>query len=108
MNENTLTIQEILNNPDLSKNKINLGYRNNIVDTEITFGTGLYYIDSYNENIESKKFGLTFGLGFNMVQNMTLDATLDIGKNSINISEQLNENYINLYFGISSSDKWFR
>ena len=100
--------KNILNNPDLSKNKINLGYRNNIVDTEITFGTGLYYIDSYNENIESKKFGLTFGLGFNMVQNMTLDATLDIGKNSINISEQLNENYINLYFGISSSDKWFR
>ena len=39
---------------------------------------------------------------------MTLDVTLDVGKNSIEISEQLDENYINLYFGISSSDKWFK
>ena len=61
-----------------------------------------------NENIKSKKFGLTFGMGFNMIRNITLDATLDLGKNSIEISEQLDENYINLYLGISSSDKWFK
>ena len=100
--------KNILNNPDLSKNKINFGYHGNVVDTEMTFGTGLYYIDSYNENIKSKKFGLTFGMGFNMIRNITLDATLDLGKNSIEISEQLDENYINLYLGISSSDKWFK
>lgn len=100
--------KNILNNPDLSKNKINFGYYNSLIGTEMTYGAGLYYIDSYNQNIKSKKFGLTFGLGFNMINNMTLDATLDVGKNSIEISEQLDENYINLYFGISSSDKWFK
>ena len=39
---------------------------------------------------------------------LELNDILNHGKNSIEISEQLDENYINLYLGISSSDKWFK
>ena len=102
------TNKNLLNNPDLNKTKVNLGYQKSFNDSKITFGSGIYYIDSFNQNIKSNRYGLTIGLGFNPIKNISFDFAIDFGKNEIQISEKLDENFINLYLGVSTSDKWFK
>ena len=65
-------------------------------------------INSYNNSIESNKQGFTVGLGLNTLKYITADFCLELGKNKIEFSEVLNENYINLYLGLSASDIWFK
>ena len=48
------------------------------------------------------------GIGFNPLKNVSFDIAFDFGKNVIQISEKLDENFINLYVGVSTSDKWFK
>ena len=100
--------RNLLSNPDLNKTKVNLGYQKLFSDSKITFGSGIYYIDSFNQNINSNRYGLTMGIGFNPLKNVSFDIAFDFGKNVIQISEKLDENFINLYVGISTSDKWFK
>ena len=38
----------------------------------------------------------------------TKELAKECKKNKIDFSEVLNENYINLYIGLSASDKWFK
>ena len=98
----------ILDNSDLSKYRLSLGYYRNILDDKVSISSGLYYIKSYSDIIESNKQGITFGLGINTIEYISIDFCLEIGKNTVEISELLNENYINLYMGLSTSDKWFK
>jgi len=98
----------ILDNPDLNRNKFNFGYHRNFSDNKFTLGAGFYMINSYNNSIESNKQGFTIGLGLNTLKYITADFCLEFGKNKIEFSEVLNENYINLYVGLSASDIWFK
>ena len=43
-----------------------------------------------------------------MIKYITADFCLELGKNKIEFSEILNENYVNLYIGLSASDRWFK
>ena len=43
-----------------------------------------------------------------MIRNVSADFCFEIGKNKIEFSQLLNENYINLYIGLSASDRWFK
>ena len=98
----------ILDNSDLNKNKFNFGYHRKFLDNKFTLGAGFYMINSYNNSIESNKQGFTVGLGLNTLKYITADFCLELGKNKIEFSEVLNENYINLYVGLSASDIWFK
>jgi len=98
----------ILDNSDLNKSKLNFGYHKKFLNNKFTLGTGFYIVDSYNNSIKSNKQGFTIGLGLNMIKYITADFCLEFGKNKIQFSELLNENYINLYIGLSASDKWFK
>ncbi len=98
----------ILDNPDLNKSKFNFGYHKYFLDNKFTLGTGFYIIDSSNNFMKSNKQGFTIGLGLNMVEHITADFCLEFGRNKIEFSEVLNENYINLYIGLSASDVWFK
>ena len=64
--------------------------------------------NSSSTSITSKKYGATFGLDFNLIKNISINTCLEIGKNKINTSQLLTEDYINLYLGISTADKWFK
>ena len=99
---------DILNNPDSNRNKFNVGYHKNFSDRKFTIGSGFYLINSYNESIKTRKQGFTIGLGLNMIRNVSADFCFEIGKNKIEFSQLLNENYINLYIGLSASDRWFK
>ena len=72
------------------------------------FSLGLYKIDSVSDQINSNRGGVTIGLGINSIENISLDFCLEIGKNKTTITEVFDENYINLYVGLSTSDKWFK
>ena len=98
----------ILDNPDLNKSKFNFGYHKQFSNNKFTLGSGFYIINSYNNSIKSNKQGFTIGLGLNMIKYITADFCLEFGKNKIEFSETLNENYINLYIGLSASDRWFK
>lgn len=98
----------ILDNPDLNKNKLNFGYHRQFLDNSFTLGAGFYIIDSFNNSINSTKQGFTIGMGLNMIKYITADICLEFGKNKIEFSEVLNENYVNLYIGLSASDIWFK
>ncbi|MAR14854.1 MAG: hypothetical protein CMG21_00120 [Candidatus Marinimicrobia bacterium] len=98
----------ILDNRDLNKNKFNFGYHQKFSNNKFTLGAGFYMINSYNDSIESNKQGFTIGLGLNTLKYITADFCLELGKNKIEFSEVLNENYINLYIGLSASDIWFK
>ena len=98
----------ILDNPDLNKDKINFGYYTSFLNKNFTIGSGFYMINSYNNSIKSYNQGFTIGLGFNMIKYITADISLEIGKNKIEFSEALNEKYVNLYIGLSASDRWFK
>ena len=98
----------ILNNPDLDKNRLSIGYYKNFVNQDLIFSLGLYKIDSMSDQINSNRQGITVGLGINSIENISLDFCLEIGKNKTTITEVFDENYINLYLGLSTSDKWFK
>ena len=99
----------ILDNPDLNKSKFNFGYHKQFSNNKFTLGSGFYIINSYNNSINSNKQGFTIGLGLNMIKYITADLCLEFGKNKIEFSsEALNENYVNLYIGLSASDRWFK
>tara|TARA_B100000029_G_C17581990_1_gene959922 strand:+ start:363 stop:1562 length:1200 start_codon:yes stop_codon:yes gene_type:complete len=98
----------ILDNSDLNKDKINFGYYTSFLNNNFTIGSGFYMINSYNNSIKSYNQGFTIGLGFNMIKYITADISLEIGKNKIEFSEALNEKYVNLYIGLSASDRWFK
>ena len=98
----------ILNNPDLDKNRLSIGYYKNFINQNLTFSLGLYKIDSMSDQISSNRKGITVGLGVNSIENISLDFCLEIGKNKTTITEVFDENYINLYLGLSTSDKWFK
>ena len=98
----------ILNNPDLDKNRLSIGYYKNFFNQDLIFSLGLYKIDSMSDQINSNRKGITVGLGINSIKNISLDFCLEIGKNKTTITEVFDENYINLYLGLSTSDKWFK
>ena len=57
--------------------------------------------------MKSNKQGITLGLGINM-KSISADFCLEIGKNKVTIDEVFDEKYVNLYMGLTSSDKWFK
>ena len=61
-----------------------------------------------SDQINSNRKGITVGLGINAIENISLDFCLEIGKNKTTITEVFDENYVNLYLGLSTSDKWFK
>ena len=65
-------------------------------------------INTYNDQLESNKNGLTFGLGIYTIPNFSLDLCLELGQNKIEFNESLSEKYINLYLGITAADTWFK
>ena len=99
---------DILDNPDLNKQRISIGYYKPILDDKLILSTGLYFVNSSNDIISSSKQGITFGLGFNMIKYISVDTCLEIGKNKLEMNELLDANYINLYLGLSTSDRWFK
>jgi len=98
----------ILNENDLDKNKINIGYYKSYWNNKFTLSSGLYMFNSSSSSITSKKYGATFGLDFNLIKNISINTCVEIGKNKISTSQLLTEDYINLYIGISAADKWFK
>jgi hypothetical protein len=98
----------ILNENDLDKNKINIGYYKSYQNNKFTLSGGLYNFNSSNNYMTSNKYGTTFGLDFNVIRNISINTCLEIGRNKINTSQLLTEDYINLYLGISTADKWFK
>jgi len=98
----------ILDNSDLDKNRFSIGYYKNFVNQNLIFSAGLYKIDSISDQISSNRKGVTMGLGMNAIKNVSLDFCLEIGKNKMTINEVFDENYINLYLGISTADRWFK
>ena len=57
--------------------------------------------------MESNKQGITLGLGVN-IKSISADFCLEIGRNKVTIDEVFDEKYVNLYMGLTSSDKWFK
>ena len=98
----------ILDNPDLNKDKFNFGYHKHFLNRKITLGTGFYVNNSYNDMIKSLKKGFTIGLGVNLIKYFSADFCLEFGDNKVEFPAELDEKYINLYIGLSSSDKWFK
>ena len=119
--ENTLTLEyyfykpsdpnynyNILGNSDLTKHRLSIGYYQNILNDKLTFSSGLYNIISNNNMLESNQYGITFGLGINYIKYVSANICLEVGRNEMKTTELLKENYINLYLGLSTSDKWFK
>ena len=77
------------------------------MNNNLVLSTGLYQINSNSDEMESNKQGITLGLGVNM-KSISADFCLEIGKNEVTIDEIFDEKYINLYMGLTSSDKWFK
>ena len=77
-------------------------------DNRFSFSSGLYNINTYNDQLESNKNGLTVGLGIYTIPNLSLDLCFELGQNKIEYNEPLSEKYINLYLGITAADTWFK
>ena len=97
----------ILNNPDVDKNRFSIGYYRPLMNNNLVLSTGLYQIDSNSDEMESNKQGITLGLGVN-IKSISADFCLEIGRNKVTIDEVFDEKYVNLYMGLTSSDKWFK
>tara|TARA_A100001011_G_C14322705_1_gene851703 strand:- start:3515 stop:4738 length:1224 start_codon:yes stop_codon:yes gene_type:complete len=98
----------LFNNSDVNKNRISLGYFTSALNNRLSLSSGLYNINTYNDQLESNKNGLTLGLGIYTIPNFSLDLCLELGQNKIEFNESLSEKYINLYLGITAADTWFK
>ena len=92
----------------MNKNRLSIGYYKSLFNQKISFSTGVYSINSYNNFLSSHRSGFTFGLGLHSIKNMSIDFCLEFGQNEIEISVPLSEKYVNLYIGLTGSDKWFK
>ena len=98
----------LFNNSDVDKNRISLGYFTSIFDGKFSLSSGFYNINTYNDQLESSKNGLTFGLGIYTIPNLSLDLCFELGQNKIEYNEPLSEKYFNIYLGITAADTWFK
>ena len=98
----------LFNNSDVDKNRISLGYYTTMFENRFSFSSGLYNINTYNDELESNKNGLTIGLGIYTIPNLSLDLCFELGQNKIEYNEPLSEKYVNLYLGITAADTWFK
>jgi len=98
----------LFNNEDVNKDRLSIGYYNNIFDNKLSFSAGLYSINLNNDFLSSNRKGITFGLGVYLIKNMSIDFCVEIGQSEIEITNSLSEDYINLYLGFTTSDKWFK
>ena len=98
----------LFNNADVNKDRLSIGYYKYLFDDKISVSSGLYNIDTYNDFLNSNKRGITFGLGIYSIDNLSIDFCLELGQNKIEINDPLSEKYINLYIGLTASDKWFK
>jgi len=98
----------LFSNSDVNKERLSVGYYKSLFDDKISVSSGLYNIDTYNDNLSSNKKGLTLGLGIYSVKNLSIDFCLEIGQNKIEINDPLSEKYVNLYLGLTASDRWFK
>jgi len=98
----------LFNNSDVNKNRLSIGYYKTLFDNKISLSSGLYNIHTYNDFLNSNKKGMTFGLGLYSIDKLSIDLCLEIGQNKIEINDPLSEKYINLYLGLTASDRWFK
>ena len=98
----------LFNNADVNKDRLSVGYYKYLFDDKISISSGLYNIDTYNNFLNSNKKGITFGLGIYSIDKLSIDFCLELGQNKIEINDPLSEKYINLYIGLTASDKWFK
>ena len=98
----------LFDNSDVNKNRLSIGYYKSLFNQKISLSTGVYSINSYNDFLSSNRSGFTFGLGLHSIKYMSIDFCLEFGQNEIEISVPLSEKYVNLYIGLTGSDKWFK
>jgi len=98
----------LFNNSDVNKDRISIGYYKSLFDNKISLSSGLYNINTYNDFLDSNKKGITFGLGIYSIDKLSIDFCLELGQNKIEINDPLSEKYINLYLGLTASDRWFK
>tara|TARA_Y100001936_G_C16092761_1_gene688093 strand:- start:8175 stop:9395 length:1221 start_codon:yes stop_codon:yes gene_type:complete len=98
----------LFNNEDVNKNRLSMGYYRNLFDDKINFSTGLYHIEADNDFLSSNRKGMTFGLGIYFIKSMSIDFCIEIGQNKIEITNPLTEDYVNVYLGFTTSDRWFK
>ena len=98
----------LFNNSDVNKDRLSIGYYKYLFDDKVSISSGLYNIDTYNDFLNSNKKGITFGLGIYSIDKLSIDFCLELGQNKIEINDPLSEKYINLYLGLTASDKWFK
>ena len=98
----------LFNNSDVRKNRISIGYYKSLLKDKLILSSGLYNINTENDYLSSNKKGVTFGLGIQSIDNLSIDICFELGKNKIEINETLSERYMNIYLGLTASDKWFK
>ncbi len=98
----------LFNNSDAHKNRFSLGYLSSIFNNKYSISSGVYFINTENNQFVSHKNGATFGFGIYVIPNFSIDLCLEVGKNKIEFNEPLSEKYINIYLGITAADTWFK
>ncbi|NOT74704.1 MAG: hypothetical protein HOP08_07225 [Cyclobacteriaceae bacterium] len=74
-----------------------------------TYRTGVSY-ENYPYLVNGngvKDFGITFGLSLPVGRYSSLDVALKVGKKGDKALNNIEENYLKLYFGITFMDQWF-
>ena len=98
----------MFSNDDVTKHHVSMAYYSNPSNGDLSYSLGFYNIYASSDEYLSIKTGMTFGLGIYILESAAIDLCLEIGRNKIDAPEDLMENYINLYIGLSTSDNWLK
>jgi len=76
----------------------------------ITYRAGLKYNQSYLNfgGTKINEFGISFGFGFPMKKSKTgIDLGFEIGRRGTTVNNLIQENYLNVFLGVSIQEHWF-
>jgi hypothetical protein len=76
----------------------------------MSYRVGIKYINSYLSLFgnDINEYGISFGFGFPIKRSQTeLDLSFEIGRRGTTKDGLIQENYVNIIFGVSIDEHWF-